>query len=188
LLLILAIVIGYAVFQAVAPPDLPRKANDNQTTPSENTSDPSEPSADSIASPDDHSPDEARDPASVPERAARSVETKAAPASSRAATSTTIVKDVVIRDQSGRVVFRGNIDLTATLQRIDRGQRLSFPNDGSVFRNRERRLPSRNEGYYREWVHPTPKLSGPGPQRVVTGAQGEAFYTHDHYRTFKKIR
>ena len=99
-----------------------------------------------------------------------------------------IVRNVTIRDRDGNKVFTGDIDLTATVQRIDAGHKLPFPNDGIVFQNRERRLPNKSSGHYREWVHPTPDLSGPGPQRVVTGQAGEAFYTHDHYRTFKKIR
>jgi filamentous hemagglutinin len=31
-------------------------------------------------------------------------------------------------------------------------------------------------------------VGGPGPQRIVTGKSGEAYYTHDHYDTFRKIR
>lgn len=57
-------------------------------------------------------------------------------------------------------------------------------NDGSVFQNKEGLLPSQPAGYYREWVHPTPGVNGPGPQRVITGGGGELYYTPDHYRTF----
>ncbi len=108
------------------------------------------------------------------------------PATPEAADTT--VEDVTIRDQSERVVFEGDVDLRETLARIDAGKKLKFRNDGTVFQNRERRLPAQASGYYREWVHPTPGLSGPGPQRVVTGAKGEAFYTPDHYQTFEQIR
>ena len=48
---------------------------------------------------------------------------------------------------------------------------------------RTRLLPSRPEGYYREFVHPTPGVRGPGPQRVVQGQGGELFYSPDHYGT-----
>jgi filamentous hemagglutinin len=98
------------------------------------------------------------------------------------------VDDIVLRDLEGRVVFRGTIDLTNTIRRIDRGKRLSFPNDGSVFQNRERRLPKKPSGYYREFVHPTDGLSGPGPQRVVVGQESETYYTPDHYQTFHRVR
>ena len=60
--------------------------------------------------------------------------------------------------------------------------------DGIVFENREGRLPKRPRGYYREYVHPTPDLSGPGPQRVVVGESHEVYYTPDHYRSFRRIR
>jgi len=43
-------------------------------------------------------------------------------------------------------------------------------------------------GYYTEYVHPTPGISGPGPQRIVVGKQGETYYTNDHYKTFIKIK
>jgi ribonuclease T1 len=99
-----------------------------------------------------------------------------------------IVQGMKIKDLDGRIVYEGPIDLTETLERIAAEERLRFRNDGSVFGNRERRLPSKQAGYYREWVHPTPELDGPGPQRVVTGEKGEIYYTHDHYRTFKKLK
>ena len=67
------------------------------------------------------------------------------------------------------------------------GERLRFPNDGATFQNRERRLPKQPAGYYKEYVHPTPGLSGPGPQRIVMGQQGETYYTPDHYRTFQRV-
>jgi guanyl-specific ribonuclease Sa len=92
-----------------------------------------------------------------------------------------------IRNQDGKVVFQGTIDLQDTLDRISRGERGSHSNDGSVFQNREKRLPIKPAGYYREWVHPTPKLRGPGPQRIVTGKEGEIYYTPDHYETFRRI-
>ena len=105
-----------------------------------------------------------------------------------ASTDPTKLASVTLRDQEGNVVYRGSVDLAPTLKRIAANERLSFPNDGSVFQNRERRLPKQKSGYYHEWVHPTPKLSGPGPQRIVTGESGEAYYTPDHYETFLRIK
>jgi guanyl-specific ribonuclease Sa len=83
---------------------------------------------------------------------------------------------------------RLTVDLAATLDRIDSGEKLRFHHDGSVFENRERRLPAKPTGYYREWVHPTPGEDGPGARRVVTGKEGEAWYTPDHYKTFERVR
>lgn len=97
------------------------------------------------------------------------------------------VADVNIHDLDGRLVYSGNVDLSGTMERIRRGSKLRFANDGSVFENREGRLPRQKRGHYREFVHPTPGLSGPGPQRIVTGQSGEVYYTPDHYRTFEKL-
>ena len=99
----------------------------------------------------------------------------------------TTIRDQTIRDQDGEVVFRGDVDVGPTLARIGRNERLEFPNDGTVFQNRERRLPQKSRGYYREYVHPTPSLRGPGPQRVVQGDGGETYYTPDHYRSFQRL-
>lgn len=99
----------------------------------------------------------------------------------------TQIKNAKIRNQDGRIVFQGTVDLRDTLERIERGQRGSHGNDGSVFQNREKRLPLKPSGYYHEWVHPTPELRGPGPQRIVTGEDGEIFYTPDHYQTFERL-
>lgn len=125
---------------------------------------------------------QARDSAPDPQ-ASTPVETTSSANDDRA-----IVREQTIRDESGEVAHEGDIDLTKTLERIDRGERLRFRNDGTVFQNRERRLPRQPSGYYREWVHPTPSLSGPGPQRIVTGQEGEAWYTPDHYETFQRVR
>ena len=104
------------------------------------------------------------------------------------AASSFVFRDMTIRDQDGRVVFRGDVDVRPELKRIDAGERLSFSHDGTIFQNREGRLAKKPSGHYREFVHPTPKLRGPGPQRIVTGKTGEAFYTPDHYQTFRRIR
>ncbi len=99
----------------------------------------------------------------------------------------TIVPTQTIRDLDGGVAYRGDVDVTATLARIEAGKLLRYNNDGSTFQNRERRLPRKPAGYYKEYVHPTPGLSGPGPQRIVVGEQGETYYTPDHYETFRRL-
>jgi RHS repeat-associated protein len=71
-----------------------------------------------------------------------------------------------------------------TLNRINTGGTNPHPNDGSVFRNNEGHLPQKPAGYYREYVHPTPGENGPGAQRVIKGANGEYYYTPNHYRKF----
>lgn len=100
-----------------------------------------------------------------------------------------VIESVTLRDEDGEVIYQGSVDLRPTLERIERGERLSrFSHDGSVFSNRERRLPSKPAGYYHEWVQLTPGERGPGPQRIVTGEGGEVWYSSDHYKTFRRIR
>lgn len=102
--------------------------------------------------------------------------------------NSTVITNVSIRDTSGKLLYRGKVDLEPTLERIERGERFPHRNDGGTFRNLERRLPQKPAGYYREYVVPTDGLDGPGPQRLVMGQNGEAYYTPDHYQTFQKIR
>ena len=83
----------------------------------------------------------------------------------------------------------GSENISASLQRIRAGKRLhQFRDDGIVFENRESRLPQKASGYYNEYVHPTAGEYGPGAQRIVTGANGEVYYTPDHYRTFQRVQ
>ena len=81
----------------------------------------------------------------------------------------------------------GELDLTDTLVRIAKGEGFPHRNDGSTFGNRERRLPNRPRGYYTEYVHPTPGVRGPGPQRLVIGKGGDVWYTPDHYDSFRAV-
>lgn len=105
-----------------------------------------------------------------------------------AADDNMIMRNQRIRDETGSVVYSGDVELQPTLDRIERGKQLRFPNDGSVFENREHRLPKKSAGYYHEYVLPTPGDDGPGAQRIVIGSNGEVYYTPDHYRTFRRVR
>ncbi|WP_068469970.1 RHS repeat-associated core domain-containing protein, partial [Candidatus Protochlamydia phocaeensis] len=84
-------------------------------------------------------------------------------------------------------VYRGWVDLRQTIERIKNGLKLSFRNDGSIFKNREGLLPKKDINYYQEFVHPTPGINHAGPQRIIRGANGETYYTPDHYKTFIPI-
>lgn len=127
-------------------------------------------------------------PPAAPVREAQAA--KVAPkASSPEKAKTLVITNLKLKDQTGRVIYQGDIDLQPTLDRIAEGKRLDrFPHDGSVFQNREKRLPKRPSGYYHEYVVPTPKQNGPGPQRLVIGREGETFYTHDHYKSFRRVQ
>ncbi len=89
----------------------------------------------------------------------------------------------------GKVLRHANevVDLAPTLNRIDTGGSFPHRNDGSTFGNREGILPQQPNGYYTEFVHPTPGVSGPGAQRIVQGQGGERYYTPDHYKTFMPL-
>ncbi|WP_442969193.1 ribonuclease domain-containing protein [Pseudomonas sp. Q1-7] len=74
------------------------------------------------------------------------------------------------------------------MDRIKSGGSFPHRNDGSIFQNRAGDLPIKPAGYYTEYVHPTPGISGPGPQRIVVGKGGEMYCTADHYKTFIPIK
>ncbi len=75
-----------------------------------------------------------------------------------------------------------------TLALIERGGPFPYRRDGAVFRNRERRLPAREQGYYREYTVPTPGAKDRGARRIVAGRGSEYYYTDDHYESFRRIR
>jgi len=108
-------------------------------------------------------------------------------------TTTRFIDGVKVADRVTGSTFEGTVDLKPTLDRISSAQSLPFRNDGSIFYNRPLpgkmtpELPPQLPGYYREYVHPTPGLNGPGPQRVVVGQGGEMYYTPDHYESFIPI-
>ncbi|HZD21392.1 MAG TPA: ribonuclease domain-containing protein [Burkholderiales bacterium] len=74
-----------------------------------------------------------------------------------------------------------------TLVRIDAGGPFAYARDGAVFGNRERQLPARERGYYREYTVKTPGVRGRGPRRIVAGRGGDSYYSDDHYRSFRRI-
>jgi len=94
--------------------------------------------------------------------------------------ATTGFIDDVTATSHGKGVGRGTVDVRATVEAIQSGK-LS-PRD--IFRNDQGLLPRRSPGYYQEFVHPTPGVSGVGPQRIIRGQGGELYYTPDHYKTF----
>jgi ribonuclease T1 len=59
--------------------------------------------------------------------------------------------------------------------------------DGRTFRNDERLLPERPGGHYREYTVPTPGEDDRGARRLVTGRDGELYYTADHYASFVRV-
>ncbi len=76
-----------------------------------------------------------------------------------------------------------------TIALIQRGGPFPHRQDGSVFGNREQRLPPRPRGYYREYTVDTPGAGNRGARRIVTGGTPPTgwFYTDDHYETFRSF-
>lgn len=119
----------------------------------------------------------ARVPAAVPAPTAAPAATTAPPAADAGARL-----DAVVESRDERDALEG------TLALIDRGGPFPYPGkDGSTFANRERRLPKKPRGYYREYTVPTAGASNRGARRVVAGREGERWYTRDHYRTFTRV-
>lgn len=88
--------------------------------------------------------------------------------------------------------------VTRTLALIDAGEwpeAADAPGTqgGITFRNSEGRLPARDSAgkriTYREWdVNPKEPGRSRDAERIVTGSDGSAWYTADHYRSFVLIR
>lgn len=76
-----------------------------------------------------------------------------------------------------------------TLALIARGGPFPHRQDGTVFQNREGRLPQRPRGYYREYTVRTPGERTRGARRIVTGGDppAEYWYTADHYGSFRRF-
>lgn len=79
-----------------------------------------------------------------------------------------------------------------TVEAIQDGGPFLRRKDGSTYRNRNRFLPVRAQGYYREYTVKTPGTNSAGARRVVTGGNPRTdppwfFYTHDHYDTFCQL-
>ncbi|MES1977796.1 MAG: ribonuclease [Pseudomonadota bacterium] len=75
---------------------------------------------------------------------------------------------------------------------IYRGGPFRYDKDGAVFGNRERILPAKNRGYYREYTVRTPSERTRGARRIICGgvkpaAPEACYYTDDHYASFRRI-
>jgi len=74
-----------------------------------------------------------------------------------------------------------------TIALIKRGGPFQYPRDGATFSNREKLLPARERGWYREFTVKTPGERTRGARRIVAGRDGTLYYSDDHYRSFKRI-
>ncbi|MEU0288418.1 MULTISPECIES: ribonuclease domain-containing protein [Streptomyces] len=74
-----------------------------------------------------------------------------------------------------------------TLELIDEGGPFPYERDGVVFGNFEGLLPQHDRGYYHEYTVPTPGSDDRGARRIVTGGNGETYYTDDHFASFTAV-
>ncbi len=80
----------------------------------------------------------------------------------------------------------------ATHKLILAGGPFPYDKDGTVFFNRERLLPAKPRGHYREYTVKTPRAKNRGARRIVCGGKPPTqpevcFYTADHYASFRRI-
>ncbi len=84
-------------------------------------------------------------------------------------------------------IFELPLEALDTLDLIDQGGPYPFDRDDLVFQNREGILPDRDRGHYREYTVITPGENDRGARRIVSGADGERYYTADHYSSFSEV-
>ncbi|MGW1342575.1 ribonuclease domain-containing protein [Kribbella sp. NPDC002412] len=75
-----------------------------------------------------------------------------------------------------------------TLDLVHSGGPFPYPQDGTVFQNREGILPDEASGYYHEYTVKTPGSDDRGARRLVGGGAKTTpeyvYYTDDHYSSF----
>jgi ribonuclease T1 len=74
-----------------------------------------------------------------------------------------------------------------TVALIRKGGPFPHQQDGVVFGNREKLLPARERGWYREYTVRTPGERTRGARRIVAGRDGTLYYSDDHYQSFRRI-
>jgi len=95
---------------------------------------------------------------------------------------------------TGAVVALAELPVEArqTQALIQKGGPFPYRKDGSTFGNRERQLPAKPRGFYKEYTVKTAGSPDRGARRIVCGGsrrtEPEAcFYTADHYASFRRI-
>ena len=86
----------------------------------------------------------------------------------------------------------------STLKKIDSGEWPAAANapgtkGGDTWRNRDHQLPDKDAKgkaiTYQEWdVNPKQRGQTRDAERIITGSDGSAWYTGDHYKTFTRMR
>ena len=91
-------------------------------------------------------------------------------------------------DASDIAYSRLPAEAKGTIALIRKGGPFPYAKDGAIFGNREKILPARERGYYREYTVKTPGQRTRGARRIIWGKGGEFYYTDDHYNHFRRVR
>lgn len=108
------------------------------------------------------------------------------------ASNALLAKEVVV-PELGTVALATLPPQAQTTDRLIRaGGPFPYEKDGTVFGNRERLLPIKPRGHYREYTVKTPGARDRGARRIVCGGRPPTrpevcYYTGDHYASFKRI-
>lgn len=92
--------------------------------------------------------------------------------------------------QANNASITGDTQIDNTIALIQQGGPFPYPHkDGTIFYNREGKLPAQSQSYYHEYTVPTPGVSHRGARRIVTGGNPPTVYylTIDHYDSFRKL-
>jgi hypothetical protein len=135
----------------------------------------------------------------VPDRPLPAIETGAQPASDRAAGGSSLVEKPPTENRTA-TRRRATVPryVLQVLESVDKHHHAPEGYVGgreflNLGKDGEQSLPNFDADgkpiNYREWdVHPHVPGKNRGPERLVTGSDGSAYYTADHYRTFIRIR
>ena len=79
------------------------------------------------------------------------------------------------------------VEAQQTYRLVLEGGPYPYPQDDQAFGNREGLLPAAQPGRYREYTVPTPGSEDRGARRLVVADDGSAYYTDDHYASFREV-
>jgi ribonuclease T1 len=110
-------------------------------------------------------------------------------------TAQDVTRDATSGNQSGvGVVELAQLPRQAqdTHRLIREGGPFPHEKDGTVFYNRERLLPAKARGFYREYTVKTPRVRSRGARRIVCGGDQPThpeacYYSDDHYASYRRI-
>lgn len=134
-------------------------------------------------------------PSSGPSRAGNSLRILMAVLASATALTMSpvaVARDAVSVDEAVVVLAALPPEARTTHSLILSGGPFPYDKDGTVFGNRERLLPIKPRGFYREYTVKTPRSRDRGARRIVCGGEPPAkpevcYYTADHYASFARI-